>query len=211
MHRLVGILAIALCALPCSVASAQHRGPSLFGFGIGIGNYSPSGLYPPGVFDPYAFDGRAYDPYRYGSFKAPDLLDDPYFRERHRYDSHFPGRYRGRVQHRPLELRRAAPVVPAVPSLSAVETEELVSQLESAAQRLSRGLATLEYQGEWIDYLRPEQIARYIDFDDIEPLRQLITRYDLVATDPDLLSVAALDGFSSTRSLLRRYLESTGH
>jgi hypothetical protein len=88
--------------------SLDHRdsGPRLYGssltIGIGIGSYPGYGHgygygygYPGvGSLHPYAFDGYGYDPYRYGSFKAPDLLDDPYFRERYRYDSHFPGRYR---------------------------------------------------------------------------------------------------------------------
>jgi hypothetical protein len=67
----------------------SSRGPSLFGFGIGIGNYYSdrrSGYYE---FDPNAFSGYAFDPYTYGQFEAPDLLKDPYFRERNRYDSHF--------------------------------------------------------------------------------------------------------------------------
>ncbi|MCA9138422.1 MAG: hypothetical protein KDB00_16740 [Planctomycetales bacterium] len=59
---------------------------------IGMFSY-PNGNYPrPGNFDPYRFDNYVYDPYRFGSFHEPDLLNDPYFRERHRYDSHFPGR-----------------------------------------------------------------------------------------------------------------------
>lgn len=68
---------------------------------IGVFSY-PDGNYPrPGTFDPYRFDNYVYDPYRFGSFEAPDLLNDPYFRERHRYDSHFPGRR----QTKPLVIR----------------------------------------------------------------------------------------------------------
>ncbi|TWU59977.1 hypothetical protein Poly51_02500 [Rubripirellula tenax] len=46
--------------------------------------------------DPYRFDGFGYDPYRYGSFRAPDLMQDPYFQWQHKYDSAFPGRRRSR-------------------------------------------------------------------------------------------------------------------
>ncbi|EMI16329.1 secreted protein [Rhodopirellula maiorica SM1] len=52
----------------------------------------------------YPFYGYGYiqDPYQTGSFRAPDLLDDPYFNARHKFDSHFPGRYSRRP---PLEFR----------------------------------------------------------------------------------------------------------
>ena len=73
---------------------------SSFGFRIGVGsypNFGPSYGYSRfGYIDPYRFDGYGYDPYRYGSFQAPDLLNDPYFIERHRNDSRFPGRRRSR-------------------------------------------------------------------------------------------------------------------
>ena len=71
--------------------SAQSE-PTLFGMGIGIGSYPPYNYPRPGEFNPYRFDSYVYDPYVSGSFEPPDLLNDPYFRERHRYDSHFPGR-----------------------------------------------------------------------------------------------------------------------
>ena len=76
-------------------SASSHRSsaePTLFGFGIGVGSYPPYGYPRPGEFNPYRFDSYLYDPYQGGSFEAPDLLKDPYFRERHRYDSRFPGR-----------------------------------------------------------------------------------------------------------------------
>lgn len=66
--------------------------PTIFGLGISVGSYPPYGYPAPGQFNPYRFDSYIYDPYQSGSFEAPDLLNDPYFRERHRYDSQFPGR-----------------------------------------------------------------------------------------------------------------------
>ena len=71
-----------------------HHGETvlLFGKSIGFGSY-PAYNYPrPGEFDPERFDNYVHDPYVRGRFDAPDLLNDPYFRERHRYDSHFRGR-----------------------------------------------------------------------------------------------------------------------
>ncbi|MDG2224412.1 MAG: hypothetical protein P8L85_23725 [Rubripirellula sp.] len=69
-----------------------HSEPTIFGMGVGVGSYPPYNYPRPGQFDPYRFDSYVHDPYRSGSFEAPDLLNDPYFRERHRYDSAFPGR-----------------------------------------------------------------------------------------------------------------------
>jgi hypothetical protein len=66
--------------------------PTIFGMGVGVGSYPPYNYPYPGQFNPYRFDSYLYDPYQSGSFEPPDLLNDPYFRERHRYDSHFPGR-----------------------------------------------------------------------------------------------------------------------
>lgn len=65
-----------------------RTGPMSIGF-FSYPNYN----YPkPGSFDPYRFDNYVHYPYELGRFDAPDLLNDPYFRERHRYDSHFQGR-----------------------------------------------------------------------------------------------------------------------
>lgn len=62
------------------------------GMSFGFLSY-PDYNYPsPGQFDPFRFDNYVYDPVRFGSFREPDLLNDPYFRERHRYDSAFVGR-----------------------------------------------------------------------------------------------------------------------
>ncbi|MEM6469378.1 MAG: hypothetical protein AAF802_07390 [Planctomycetota bacterium] len=62
------------------------------GMSFGFLSY-PQYNYPrPGQFDPYRFDNYVYDPYQFGSFREPDLMNDPYFRERHRNDSMFPGR-----------------------------------------------------------------------------------------------------------------------
>lgn len=65
----------------------------------------------PGAFAGY---GYVYNPYGRGRFEAPDLLNDPYFQAEHKFDSHFPGRYRAdrtRIERkrtfRPLGLFRS--------------------------------------------------------------------------------------------------------
>ena len=93
------LLVLCLTVIHCSTASGQgyfqrhaagnySRSPSIGVFGIGT---NTGAGYPPYVyFDPNGFNPYVYDPYTSGSFQAPDLLNDPYFRERHRYQSHFP-------------------------------------------------------------------------------------------------------------------------
>lgn len=78
--------------MPPTTGGSTINEPTLFGMGIGVGSYPPYNYPRPGEFNPYRFDSYIYDPYQSGSFEPPDLLNDPYFRERHRYDSHFPGR-----------------------------------------------------------------------------------------------------------------------
>lgn len=126
MFRSFIVMAAVACAVACTAANAQsssrrgfsaranhgywrsnvnhrssYRSPS-FRRGVRVGRYPGYQYGGFGFFDPLW-----YDPYRYGSFKAPDLLDDPLFIETHRYDSHFPGRRRRRA---PLMLRRTIPV-----------------------------------------------------------------------------------------------------
>lgn len=189
------------------------RSPSLFGFSIGIGNYHSdrrSGYYE---FDPHAFSGYAYDPYTFGHFEAPDLLKDPYFRERHRYDSHFkspliprkstthaaPSRTRRSYGYRgtPLEFR----------SGQAVRTDRSGSaeQLRLACAQLSRSLAARDDGEVWLEFLAPERIGTWIENGDTEALQELLTHYDGVVGNPEYRSVSSARGFASTRSLLRQY------
>jgi hypothetical protein len=221
MFRSVVFLATFICAIHCSSATAQGRnrrgaGPSLFGFGIGIGNYSPSprGYPSPGAFDPYGFDGNAYDPYQGGSFRAPDLLDDPYFRERHRFDSRFPGRYRTpKVVGRPVPATRyrsqrvPSPYTNHEPTPSVpVNAADLVGQLRSASQQLSHSLSKSQNGDGWMEYLRPHEIDRLVASGESAKLRELLTHYDGVVGNPKLKSIMATSGFAATRSLLRQYV-----
>lgn len=92
-------------AIPISSAIAGgHHHSHYGGFptssygGYSFGGYGGFG------YGGYGYGGYSYDPYRGGSFRAPDLLDDPYFRAQHKFDSHFPGRYSRRP---PLQWKHA--------------------------------------------------------------------------------------------------------
>ena len=103
---MVRYLLIAVAAIFCAEsASAQihirHRQPTFAtGFAspafidFGVGGYPADGVYRYGRVPMYSTNPYPYDPYVRGSFRAPDLLDDPFFRERTRHQSHFPGRRR---------------------------------------------------------------------------------------------------------------------
>ena len=139
---------------------------------IGIGGYPGyySGFGGYGYLDPYRFDGYGYDPYRYGSFEAPDLLKDPYFRERYRYDSKFPGRYRA-----PLMPLTTIPVEIddrygfqttdkdyRAGSSALMNTERAFKTLRKATEQLAAGLAVSEYGEAWLEYLGPRELPLLI-------------------------------------------------
>ncbi len=119
MSRGFSVYLCLLFALPSSALHAgghRHHAPSpqygasvagpVFGWGYRSGRGGYTGL---NDFNglPYYGYGYAYDPYRHGSFRAPDLLNEPYFRAQHKFDSQFPGRYSGRPR---LQLRNSVPV-----------------------------------------------------------------------------------------------------
>ncbi|MCG8649651.1 MAG: hypothetical protein MI861_07450 [Pirellulales bacterium] len=115
MCRKIILIVAAFCTLDAAHVMAQngYRSPSCRRPGTSNLYYGAPNLYygAPGYISPgfgyagrYPIDGYGYvyDPYLRGRFKAPDLLDDPYFRYQHKFDSHFPGRYNRRP---PLQLR----------------------------------------------------------------------------------------------------------
>lgn len=180
--------------------------------GYGYGYYSGFGSF--GYFDPYRFDGYGYDPYRYGSFEAPDLLKDPYFRERYRYDSKYPGRY-----HAPRMPLTSNPIV--IEDLYGLKIVEPINrsgtsiladsgsadrQWSSLTKQLARGLAVSEYGEAWLEYLGPRQLPSLIARGKIAELQELMSHYDGVVANPELQYITATPGFSETRELLRRYL-----
>jgi hypothetical protein len=74
-------------ALPTFGPAARGGDVTSFGYGGG-GNFGYPGTFPGNGY------GYMYDPYAGGSFKPPSLLDDPFFRADHKFESAFPGRYR---------------------------------------------------------------------------------------------------------------------
>jgi len=237
MFRLLVALAAVVCAIECTSAHAQGRWgkgfrtganlsrysssnrsyapSSAFGFSIGIGSYPNYGYPAVGSFNPYRFDSYIYDPYRSGNFEAPDLLKDPYFRERHRYDSQFPGRrYRA-----PLVVRPTVPAPAYEPygsatayadvdgaRLAPVNPADLAGQLRSTSQQLSRSLSARQGGDAWIEYLAPHQINPLIAAGNSAELRELLTHYDGVVGNPKLRSIAEARGFGATRILLMQYV-----
>ncbi|GAA4473159.1 hypothetical protein [Novipirellula rosea] len=115
MFRLIFILAVTLWVSSTGEVQAQnyrshshsHRWqPQTTSSRWGISAGQSSSRYRGDISNPYGYPfygyGYVYDPYQTGSFRAPDLLDDPYFNAQHKFDSHFPGRYSRRP---PLEFR----------------------------------------------------------------------------------------------------------
>jgi hypothetical protein len=196
--------------------SRSYKSSSGLNISIGIGAYPGyySGFGGYGYLDPYRFDGYGYDPYRYGSFEAPDLLKDPYFRERYRYDSKFPGRYRA-----PRMPETSAPI--AIEELYRFNTSSpkdrhgsskqltsgaAASQLAKATEQLASGLAASEYGEAWLEYLAPHQLSSLLTQGKIAEVRELMSHYEGVVANPELQYITATPGFAETRSLLKRYL-----
>lgn len=190
--------------------------PSLLGFGIGIGSYPRYGYPHPYGFDPYRFDSYLYDPYRTGSFEPPDLLNDPYFRERHRYDSHFPGpssRDPYLVPRRPLESVYAPAPIPVTEAPVATtrsvpidtQSSDLEAALRIATQQLTRSLFQ-RYGNDWVEYLASHRISRLVAESNTVRIQQLLTHYDGVIANPELQVVTTLPGFFETRELMIRFV-----
>lgn len=192
------------------------------GISFGFGSY-PYYNYPrPGEFDPYRFDSYVYDPYRTGSFRAPDLINDPYFRERYRYDSHFPGRRKPALVLRyPLDYPSTNRVNPYAGSIALQRPDAFPRQWDtfsdaprrlsarpdlSAPEQLARGLSELDDGGAWIEFLAPNRVREFIAQGDAEPLTELLSRYDGIINNPEMESIVRITGFQETRSLLRQYV-----
>lgn len=95
-------LLLAVFSVGASSADAQRwnrYGDSYGGYGWGTG-------YGISTAKPIAGSPFLYDPYATGRFRAPDLMDDPYFRARHKFDSRYPGRYAPRP---PMRLKPGIP------------------------------------------------------------------------------------------------------
>lgn len=198
-----------------SAGRAGHYRSSSSGLSIGFGGYPGFGYSGYGYGAPYPFYGyrSGYDYFGAPNFEQPDLLRDPYFRARHKFDSHFPGRYRT-----PLQLRSTVPVL-TYPSQGAVmaypdpdpvpapvSAEDLPDQLQAACEKLSNSLAVLNGGKPWRDYLAPDRISELVASGDREQLSELLSRYDGVLGNPQLRSIEVSNGFGTTRALLRQFL-----
>jgi hypothetical protein len=197
-----------------SRSSRRSRTPSLFGFSIGIGNYYSDRQSGYHEFDPHAFSGYAYDPYTFGHFEAPDLLKDPYFRERHRYDSHFKSPLiprKSATHSAPSSTRRSygyrgAPLKFRGAQATPADRSSFSEQLRSACDQLSRSLAERDDGEVWLEFLAPERIGPWIEDGNTEALQEVLTHYDGVVGNPEYRSISMANGFASTRSLLRQYV-----
>ncbi len=184
------------------------------GISIGVFSYPDYNHPRPGAFDPYRFDNYVYDPYRFGSFEAPDLLNDPYFRERHRYDSHFPGRRKPPLVMQTPQVEFATPS-PRNPWLYKGSPEALrhpasrsLSPTESASQRLITSLSAMEDGEAWIEFLAPDRVDDLVAQGDTPELRELLSHYDGILNSPALKSIATAPGFEATRRRLQQQVES---
>jgi hypothetical protein len=188
---------------------------------VGVFSYPNYGYPRPGSFDPYRFDNYVYDPYTSGSFRAPDLINDPYFRERHRYDSAFPGRYRTPLVMRPVVPDAIGPsnrydASPRLTHPRMYQPRTLDPRMEppratrpyrnpsSAAQQLANSLAQREDGDAWLEFLAPDRVSQLIKTGNAAELSELLSHYDGIANNPEMKSIVQAPGFDETRSLLRR-------
>jgi len=183
------------------------------GISIGIGSY-PYYRYPrPGNFDPYRFDNYVHDPYETGRFRAPDLLNDPYFRERHRYDSAFRSRrhsrsharqrkrshqHHGHSGHSPSQatsLKMKPATLPQVPLAD-----------PGAPAQLAQSLSQREDAEAWMEFLAPDRIDSWIAEGNSQQIRELHSRYEAVLSEAEFDAIAEADGFLATERLLSRHV-----
>ena len=196
----------------------SYKRSSGLNISIGIGAYPGYGYYSGwggyGYLDPYRFDGYGYDPYRYGSFEAPDLLKDPYFRERYRYDSKYPGRYRAPRMPRTSNpividdlygLKMVEPIQRSGSSILA-DAGSVDRQWAKVTEQLARGLAVSEYGEAWLEYLGPRQLPSLVARGKNKELQELMSHYDGVVANPELQYITATPGFTETKKLLENYL-----
>lgn len=176
---------------------------------VGVFSY-PDYNYPaPGAFDPYRFDNYVYRPFAYGHFREPDLLNDPYFRERHRYDSHFPGRRKPQLQMQSAPRALAYPT-PRNPHLYHGDQHSLrakppvSSAHDTGPSQLANSLAGRQDGEAWVEFLAPEQIERVLSEGNVDQINEMLSRYDGVAQNSDLRAISNLPGFQATRELLRQ-------
>ena len=229
-------------ATPYRGGRSFRSGSTLFGFSFGT---LPYGYDYAGYPDPYFLYPYSLDPWARGSFREPDLLDDPYFYDRvppvNRYRRPHASR---RLPHRsgrpPLELRSSSgsptgsfpnfDTIDAGPSI--VQRDRGMSSnrgmvlggqpdagdrgfengmkaielLQQANETLLLNLARYDGGDAWIEFLGCQRMIADAVESDMQQLRRWMSRFDGVAADAAMQSVASIDGFDQTRSALRQYL-----
>ena len=185
---------------------------TLFGFSFGT---APYGYDFAGYPDPYFLYPYSYDPWLRGSFREPDLLDDPYFYDR----AAAVRRYR-----EPLVIRQEAAPVPsrsvaprwevAKPSIPTQQPDQLeqasqferLDALQSANEKLLLNLAKYDGGDAWMEYLGTNRVISLVIDNKTAELRELLARFDGVAQNRELQIVAQIEGFAETRSQVRGFL-----
>lgn len=175
-----------------------------------------------GLPDPYFCYPYSLDPWERGSFRAPDLLDDPYFYDRVPVSSiqrHRSFRKQRTGPHATTIIPDRAPVdsLPQMNTASEVPTEEheltpesaeILERLEIASSTLAEQLLRYPNGDQWVRYLQPNMLPIMAAKGRYSTLNQLLTRYDQTFVKPDVKTVSAIEGFEQSRKELRRFLQS---
>ena len=190
-------------------AHSYSRRPSLFGFSFGPDPGSLPG-YTAGYPDPYFLDNYGLDPWARGSFRAPDLLDDPYFYDR------VPAQHRrtpGRYSHQRVPQETYRTMRPAVRyqsetmvAQSPTNSSPLIRSLRIEGDRLRKSLENQKGGELWSAYLAPHHLADLAQSGNISDLKMLLQRFDGAIDDQELNSVVGVKGFVETRNLLSQYV-----
>ena len=182
---------------------------------------------------PYGYDFLGYpdpfflfpysismDPWARGSFRAPDLHDDPYFYDRVPQQTRRTARggVRSEISQRneglaqrtqpALELKVNTQTSPAVEFELTQKSEVILEDLQEASSELAESL--LEYPGgkKWVKYLRPNMLPIMASKGQKFELNEMLTRYDLTFVQDDTQIIRTIDGFEESRKILRRFIKS---
>ena len=175
-----------------------------------------------GYPDPYFCFPYSLDPWERGSFRAPDLLDDPYFYDRVPVSSIQRHRRSRKLQtdqhattiapdHAQVDLvpqRNAAREAPSEERPLTPESYEVLERLETAASTLAEQLLRYPKGEQWVTYLQPNMLPIMAANGQYDKLNQLLTRYDQTFVQPEVQTVSAIEGFAQSRKQLRRFLQS---
>ena len=175
-----------------------------------------------GLPDPYFCYPYSLDPWERGSFRAPDLLDDPYFYDRVPVSSILRHRSSRKQQTDPHATTTAPEQaqVDSPPQMHAAseapteereltpESAEILERLEISASTLAEQLLRYPNGEQWVRYLQPNMLPIMAAKGRYSTLNELLTRYDQTFVKPDVQTVSAIEGFEQSREELRRFLQS---